>query len=78
MILEMGQLCESLAANFAGKRLFPGMDELVPLKFGRCRELFTTVRTLMAPVVHGGVWITIGTLSGATAAAAHLALEVQW
>jgi len=70
MVLKMGQLCESLAANFAGKRLLSGVNELVPLKFRRRWELFATVDTFMAPVVHRRIRITIGT-SGAH-------LEVQW
>ena len=73
MVLEVGQLCETLAANFAGKRFLSGVNELVPLELGRRGELFATVWTFVAPVVHrGGIRIAIGT------SAAGGQLEVQW
>ena len=74
MVLEVGQLCETLAANFAGKRFLSGMNELVPLQLGRRGELFATVLTFVAPVVHrgDGIRIAIGT------SAAGGQLEVQW
>ncbi len=72
MVLEVGQLCKTLAANFAGKRFLPGVNELVPGELGRCGELFSTVWTFVAPVVHcGRVGIAIGT------SAAGGQLEVQ-
>ena len=73
MVLEVGQLCETLAANFAGKRFLSGVNELVPGELGRRGELFSTVGTFVAPVVHRGrIGIAIGT------SAAGGQLEVQW
>ena len=73
VVLEVGQLCETLAANFAGKRFLSGVNELVPLELGRRWEFFATVWTFVAPVVHcGGIRIAIGT------SAAGGQLEVQW
>lgn len=72
VILEVGQLCEALAAYFTGKGFLAGMNELVPLELGGCWKLFAAVLTFMAPVVHGGIGIAIG----ATAAGANL--KVQW
>ena len=72
MVLEVGQLCETLAANFAGKGFLSGVNELVPLEFGWRGELLATVLTFVAPVVHrGGIRIAIGT------SAAGGQLEVQ-
>lgn len=51
MVLEMGQLCESLGADPAGEGFLPRVDELMSLKLGGGGELLAAIRTLMPPIV---------------------------
>lgn len=51
VILEMSQLSKTLATNFAGKRFFSSMNQLMSLKFGRRWEFLSTVSTLVTTIV---------------------------
>jgi len=57
MVLEMGQLGESLAANIAGERFLAGVYELMSLQFGGCGKFFAAVRAFMPSVVLCGIAI---------------------
>lgn len=55
VVLEVSQLSESLAANLAGERLLPGVNELVALQFGWGGKLFPAVADVPSVVHRGGV-----------------------
>lgn len=60
VVLEMGQLSESLAADFAWKGLFSRVNELMSLQFRRRWELFAAVWALVASVVARNVAVGSG------------------